>query len=270
MAVIPPAWLDCVVAIGEGDADGDTRWMATGFFYVQVTERDGDHVRGKAYLVTNRHVLATRRAIKIRVNPSAAEPAREFSADLVDDSGKELWLHHDAEDIDVAVLPVDLGLLKSQGMTAATFFSDTDTVPRHELAEAGVSEGDGVFVLGFPMGDVGGDRSQVIVRGGTIARIRDTLAGHGEDLLLDCFVFPGNSGGPVILRPELTAIADTLAQPRALLLGVVKSYVSYQDVAVSQQTSRPRVTFEENTGLATAHPIDLVAQLARNDAETTG
>lgn len=266
MAVIPPRWLDCVVALGEPEGDG-THWMATGFFYVHVTGRREGHVRGKGYLVTARHVVAGRSSITLRVNPSAAEPAREFTVDLRPEPDGERVLVPDDATIDVAVIPVDLGRLHQQGMSMATFCSDTDVATRAELTTAGVSEGDGVFVLGFPMGDVGGARSFVIVRGGTIARIRDALAGQSDDLLVDCFVFPGNSGGPVVLRPELDAVASTRPQPRALLLGVVKSYASYQDIAVSQQTRRPRVVFEENTGLAMVHPIDLVVELARAHAE---
>ena len=87
-----------------------------------------------------------------------------------------------------------------------------------------------------------------------------------DTMVLDCFVFPGNSGGPVVLRPERTTIEGTASPQRALLLGVVKSYVPYQDVAISRQTGRPRVVFEENTGLCSAHPIDVVADLARRHA----
>ena len=269
MALFPPHWLDCVVALGEPDAahDDDTHWMATGFFYVHVTTREGDHVTGKAYLVTARHVIGDRPALLLRVTPSGAEPARTFRVALRAEQGEPpLWFHPDDDALDVAIIPVDLGLLRAQGMRAATFFSDTDLVERSRLAAEGVSEGDGVFVLGFPMGDVGGERNHAIVRGGTIARVRDALAGTTDTMVLDCFVFPGNSGGPVVLRPERTTIEGTASPQRALLLGVVKSYVPYQDVAISRQTGRPRVVFEENTGLCSAHPIDVVADLARRHA----
>ncbi|MCC6438931.1 MAG: trypsin-like peptidase domain-containing protein [Acidimicrobiales bacterium] len=278
MALFPPHWLDCVVALGEPDAahDDGVHWMATGFFYVHVTRRDGDHVTGKAYLVTARHVIGDRPALLLRVNPSAAEPARTFRVALRDDPERPdqpggeppLWFHPDDDALDVAIIPVDLGLLRSQGMRAATFFSDTDLVDRGRLAAEGVSEGDGVFVLGFPMGDVGGERNHAIVRGGTIARVRDALAGTIDTMLLDCFVFPGNSGGPVILRPERTTIEGTPSPQRALLLGLVRSYVPYRDVATSSQTGRARIVFEENTGLCSATLIDVVADLARRQAGT--
>jgi hypothetical protein len=40
----------------------------------------------------------------------------------------------------------------------------------------------------------------------------------------------------------------------------VQSYVPYQDLAVSLQTKRPRVVFEENSGLAAVHPVDLIEE----------
>ena len=57
-------------------------------------------------------------------------------------------------------------------------------------------------------------------------------------------------GGPVVLRPAAISIQDTKATGRAYLIGIIKSYVPYRDVAVSQRTGNPRVIFEENSGLA--------------------
>jgi len=138
-----------------------------------------------------------------------------------------------------------------------------------------VREGDGVFVLEFPMGLVGGDRHFVIVRQGTIARIRDTLAGGSKECLVDVAVFPGNSGGPVVTRPELAAIQGTQPQHASYLLGMVKSYIPYRDVAISAQTKRPRIIFEENSGLTAVIPVDFVRDalqqhLKRQEQEQSG
>ena len=43
---------------------------------------------------------------------------------------------------------------------------------------------------------------------------------------------------------------------KAWLIGVVSGYVPYEDVAISAQTNRPRVIFEENSGMAVVIPID--------------
>jgi len=117
-------------------------------------------------------------------------------------------------------------------------------------------EGDFAYVLGFPMGIVGERRSTVIVRRAAIARIRDALDKSSNDFLIDAFIFPGNSGGPVVSKPEAISIRGTKSQSASYLIGIVRSHVSYRDVAVSRQTNLPRVIFEENSGLATVHPVD--------------
>lgn len=108
------------------------------------------------------------------------------------------------------------------------------------------------------MGLAGAQRNYVIVRQGAIARISELLDNASPSFLIDALVFPGNSGGPVVLRPEITSIAETKNRTNALLVGVVIDYRSYIDTAVSQQTKRPRITFEENSGLAEVLPIDVV------------
>ena len=62
----------------------------------------------------------------------------------------------------------------------------------------------------------------------------------------------------MILRPEITSISGTKSQTNAYLIGVVIDYRPYIDTAVSQQTRRPRISFEENSGLADVRPVDVV------------
>ena len=107
-------------------------------------------------------------------------------------------------------------------MKVNAFQHDEHALGRDKLASHGFSEGDGCFVLGFPMGLVGEFRSTVIVRSGTIATFRDMLDRRSDMYYIDSQVFPGNSGGPVVSRPELTAIGGTNARPRAQLIGIVK------------------------------------------------
>jgi hypothetical protein len=67
-------------------------------------------------------------------------------------------------------------------------------------------------------------------------------------LLIDAFVFSGNSGGPVF-KPCRTALALGELETDCLI-GMVKAYMPYTDSALSRQTGKVRVTFEENSGLA--------------------
>jgi S1-C subfamily serine protease len=246
MALIPPFMLDCVVAIGFRDEKGNIAYVGTGFLFGRFLARipNSELSSYRLFLVTNRHVLGDERVAYLRFNPEGAVPAQVFDAVLVDSNGKALWFAHADPEVDVAVLPINGPVLQEAKIQFAFFQDDKHLLTHKEAAPLGLSEGDGVFVLGFPMGNVGAERNYVVVRQGSIARIRDSIAGAVKEFLIDATVFPGNSGGPVISRPEITAIDGTQSIDRASLLGVVASYLPYRDVAISQQTRRPRIIFE--------------------------
>ena len=108
------------------------------------------------------------------------------------------------------------------------------------------------------MGLVGTSRNYVIVRQGCLARVRDALLGEEVQFLIDAAVFPGNSGGPVVTAPQPLGITGTPTYNEASLIGIITSYVPYRDIAISQQTGRTRVTFDENSGLALVTPFDFI------------
>jgi len=259
MALIPRQFFDAIVAIGFSDTSGATNYAATGFLYGQPV--DGEASEAKVYrvfLITNRHVFEQQEKAKLRFNMLADEPAKEYTLSLRDKLGRPAWFAHPNPKIDIAVACPRITKLKAEGIRFSYFREDSDALGVDACRAGGVSEGDGVFVLGFPMGDVGVEQNFVIVRRGTIARIQDALAGKSAEFVLDSFIFPGNSGGPVVTRPEV-APAEVLGPLLGCqLIGVVKSYTPYKDVAVSLQTRQPRVVFEENSGLSQAHPVDSI------------
>jgi len=106
----------------------------------------------------------------------------------------------------------------------------------------------------------GAQKNYVIVRQGVIARVSEMLDGASTTFMVDSHVFPGNSGGPVILKGELASVVGTKIQNRAFLIGLVISYVPYNDTAVSTQTGQARVIFQENSGLAEVLPTDYIDQ----------
>jgi S1-C subfamily serine protease len=117
------------------------------------------------------------------------------------------------------------------------------------------------------MGLIGPERNYVIVRGGNIARIQDAIDRRSNEFLIDVFTFPGNSGGPVVTKPEVVAIQHTKAVSSSYLIGIVKEYLPYQDFAISAQTKRTRVMFEENSGLTGVIPIDFVQEAIKTHEE---
>ncbi|MHB1089759.1 MAG: S1 family peptidase [Ilumatobacteraceae bacterium] len=259
MAMLPPIFLDAVTAIGVDGEDGKRHWIGTGFLYgrfvKQVDESSNEY---SVFLVTNKHVLSGLKRIYLKFNSAADSTSKDYPIDLVAKNGKPIWVGHPDTDIDVAVMLVDANQLKNELRKFALFQSNNHVLTPDQLKTDGVSEGDGVFVLGFPMGMVDQERQYVICRAGSIARIRDLIDGKATNFLVDATVFPGNSGGPVIIRPEFGSITGTKAIKSASLIGIVKSYVTYRDVAVSQQTNSRRIVFEENSGLTTVEPVEHV------------
>jgi hypothetical protein len=58
LALIPPFFLDCVVAIGRVSREGRMRWGASGFLYGDfVAQITPTQQRYRVFLGTNRHVL---------------------------------------------------------------------------------------------------------------------------------------------------------------------------------------------------------------------
>ena len=266
MALIPPRFLNTVVALGGPSQDRNIRYTATGFLYGYPTgQTDSDGAkRYRIYLVTNRHVFqkACERntALQARFNRPMGTGANVYHAPLQEPDGSTSWTVHPDSDVDVAILQINPNKLKKDGIEFEWFASDTHTFTVAQARTSEVSEGDGVFLLGFPLGEAGHERNYAIVRQGIIARAQDWLKGDARTFLIDASVFPGNSGGPVLLKPEATSIKGTKSNNRCGLIGMVSSYLPYQEIAVSTQTNRPRMIFEENSGLGIVVPHDLIQE----------
>jgi len=271
-AVVPPFYIDSVVAIGHDEpvpGSPGVKWVpeASGFLYGDFLSKQGDQNQYAVYLVTNRHVLldhtaASSSPLSVKFNSQSQVPAREFKLSLQDERGRPAWQLHPDLDVDVAVTRLNAQFLRNEGAKFSFFRSDSDILSREKAKEIGLSEGDQIFVLGFPMGLVDGIQDYVVVRQGAIARVRDRLDSPTvKTFLIDSFIFPGSSGSPVVLKPEMLSIEGTKPPiQRAYLIGVVQGFIPYVDTAVSLQTRRPRVTFEENSGLAKAVAADYIQE----------
>jgi S1-C subfamily serine protease len=267
-AQIPPFYVDCVVALGrlQPVVGQPPQWVteASGFLYGYPEDKETDPEKHQysVYLVTNRHVLANHSEITVRVNAQKeTDPVREFPLALKDDRGADLWFSLPDQSIDVSVLRINGGYLRDQGLQSTFFASDMHVADKAKMKDIGMAIGDGVFVLGFPMGISGTlQRNYVIARHGTIARINDVLESAAATFLIDALIYPGNSGGPVVSAPNITTIQGTKAQDHAYLIGMVRSYLPYTDVALSQQTGQPRMISQENSGLAEVIPVDYINQ----------
>jgi S1-C subfamily serine protease len=287
-AQIPPFFIDSVVALGRSVVvvpGQQPAWApeASGFFFGDPADTETDPAKHQysIYLVTNRHVIANHDSITMRINAQrAGDPVQDLPLPLKNPDGSDAWISHPNLAIDISVIRLNPQYLLEHGLTTSFFAGDEHAADKAKLKNIEMSVGEGVFVLGFPMGLSGSaKRNYVIARRGTIARISDLLDSTAPTFLIDALVFPGNSGGPVVSVPNVNAIQGTKAQNRAYLIGVVRAYLPYEDVALSQQTGQVRMISQENSGLAEVVPVDYInetikafreAEAKRAPARTSG
>lgn len=259
MALVPPSFLDAVVALEQqvassGD-EAEYRAVASGVVVGMSTEEQNEKAETiyRIFLATNRHVLPDNENLYVRFNKG--DKSARFGLGTRDKGGRPAWTEF--EDFDIAVSPLDVQALREAGADL-NFVPEDHLMGMEQMEERGVSVGDAVFVLGFPLGLAGTEKKYAVVRAGVVARLDAEIVDETKAFLIDSTVFPGNSGGLVLLRPEVVALSGTKAISTAFAVGIVSGYLPYVDVAVSEQTHKPRVAFEENSGLATVVPMDAV------------
>jgi|WetSurMetagenome_2_1015567.scaffolds.fasta_scaffold164151_2 S1-C subfamily serine protease len=261
MSLIPPFFFDCVVAIGALNEKKEKHWIGTGFLFAKYLKGTGSKKEYAFFLVTNKHVLKDVSLILVKFNPQGNDSSKDFPINLHKENNQTTWIGHPDPETDVAVISINPQFLRNNGITFNFFKSDEHSQTIEEMKEENISEGDFIYVLGFPMGITGvSDRKNVISRSGTIARIRNLFEGQGKDFIVDAFVFPGNSGGPVVSKPEMVSIEGTKPHTKANLIGIIKSYIPYRDIAVSIQTQQPRIIFEDNSGLSEVIPVNAILE----------
>ena len=266
MALIPPQYLNAVVSIEvalKDKPESDNQTIATGFLYGKLVSKDieQDTSTYSIYLVTNRHVFENSQGnqlekVLLRFNLTQRRGTKCFEINLLE-NGKPMWIKHSKKEVDLAIMRLNAQAMNKEGIDYYYFRNDTDIFLTKDFEEKGISTGDDIFVLGFPLGLRGSNRNYTIAKSGCISRIDEELL-EKKYFYIDCSAYPGNSGGPVIHKPEFIAIGGTKCSGNAGLIGVVSSGEPFQDIAISQQTGRARIVFEEQTGLVRVVPIDLI------------
>ena len=261
MSLIPSYFLDTVAALGTPAAAGgdDIRYFATAFVFGYPGSPSTKPVSYWVFVVTNRHVVKGQDQMWIRFHAPAGQRPKVLP--IPRGPRPFPWVLHPDPDIDLAVLPT-AAIEIPDGLDPDRFLTlRSHTVTIDDLRSSEFSEGNELFILGFPMGIAGTDQNDVIVRHGIVARIQDWYDGRSKDFLIDSSIYPGNSGGPVILKPVLWGFGKGRRFTTPKIIGLVSGYLPYRDVARSEQTGLVRLIAEENSGLATVVPMNAVIEL---------
>jgi hypothetical protein len=185
--------------------------------------------------VTNKHVLdldkASRRLGKrltIHADVTTTTGPRPERVDV--DYAPEGYREHPSDDVDVcAFLPRFVGQERFFMNRAVRY----DEIANRDLVvQYGISPGDDVLTVGYPLRYLQGQTNAPLVRHGTIATsLLQDLSGLAVGLrgILPAFLFdggtlPGSSGSPVFLKPTTGRIVDNEIQvdpPPPILIGIV-------------------------------------------------
>jgi len=261
MGFMPPEYLDCVVAVGIKKGDS-MAWVGTGFLYGQFVKAEDPKTNVyQAYLVTNRRVVEGNPEIFIRFNPLGIDD--EGSNHAVSEYAVEaanIWTSHPHEAVDVAVTALHGAKLYQHKLKYVCFGSQKHVCALNDLKQLSASEGDPVFVLGYPMATVPEERHYVVCHSGVIARIRDCYERKTRDFLIDVPLFPGNRGGPVILRGEGAVGPGGKPGRGAMLIGIAAASIHYRETLVNTQTGTTRFVSRENSGLTAVIPVDYIQE----------
>lgn len=228
-----------IAFLGKPKGD-DLTFYATGFFV---------NVEDILHLVTAKHVIYDSKTQKLtdeemQVVVTAKEGSGvggvRHSIKLSKEKFETEWIFHQNENVDIAIIPSGIDKEKSIYKTIPVNFF----VEPNKLLETY-----GVFFLSYQPG-IPISKVTPIVRSGTISLINEN-----NTIYIDAATFPGNSGSPVFLTPSpVSYTGENLSLGGQGLggkfIGVVGSYLPYEEVAVSIQTGKPRVIFQENTGLS--------------------
>jgi S1-C subfamily serine protease len=234
--------------------------VGTGFF---------SNVNSAVYLVTARHVLFDPNSSQLisdkAILTSYSQDVNDntpniLEIDLIKLQNKgDLSFHAQA---DVAIIKIlNLGLGK-----ASKFVEGITMIARAKEGILGVhpttlkkfSEilvANDVYVFGYPV-SLGMknipqiDYQRPLIRKGIVAGKNENL----QTIILDCPVFPGNSGGPVL---EVEIEGDNL---HFRIIGVVSQFIPVAETWVNQLFSYTNLSIS-NSGYSVATPIDFVLEI---------
>jgi len=256
MALVPKGYINAVVSIGVKQVKDTISWIGTGFFVIRKIK---DKKQGKPYLISNKHVFDACKQAIIRMKEKGTENLKEVPLPLVDNEGNPIYICHPSAD--VAILPLNADFITSHNLEFPCFDIDDDAMTSEELLDNGVDEGSIIYMLGFPMGLVNNMSLLPICRMGCVARLCQQQIATDGNILVDIQNFPGNSGSPIITKPEVIALEGTKSLPKSILLGVVHSYIPYNENLINSQTNKIVEVRSENSGIANVHPVECIREL---------
>lgn len=249
-----------VVFLGNMGDQGEHYPYATGFLV---------NIQGVIHLVTAKHLVMENvdgeftgksidKGLFVFFNTVDGKIASRSIDDIKKKNGIH-WVFHKNEHVDIALIPFPLIKRKDDVMTIPdSMFCNTDRL--FELCD--------IFYMSYQPGIKFEKKIFPITRNGIVSLVNDD-----KTFYMDGFVFPGNSGSPVFIKPfSINSYTDSYVvegefpPSECRLVGVVGAYIPYQEKAVSTKTGRIRILFEENTGLSKVWSFTFIKEIVESDS----
>jgi len=242
-----------VIFLGFVDENGRILQSGTGFLV---------NISNVFFLVTAKHVIVNPQKDNFQDKGMLAffngkdGKKRPLSIDSLKDNYHFQWIFHQNKNVDIAMLPFGIDPENDDLLAIAdSSFLSTE-----------LYEGYDIFFLTYHPELGLHTKVTPLLRNGTISLI------NGDNtFLIDAAAFPGNSGSPVFLKPSAIRYNEQgnfvmgKDELGGKFLGIIGSYVPYQDVAVSTQTGQPRVIFQENTGLSMVWSVSFIKEIMESE-----
>lgn len=267
MSIIPNSFINSVVAIGiEQQCNGyiEKLWIGTGFL---VCMQEPNNIQASTiYLITNKHVLNGKNTVYVRFNSISGAFVKDYEIQLIDGLGRKTYTEHPDAEVDIIAIQLNPQRLINDSSIWSAINIDTESLDVYTMKMQGIDEGWLVYALGFPMNLVSEFKTP-ICRMGCISRVTDAFLqpDRVKYFLVDAQAFPGNSGGPIISKPENMPSVGGVNYIPARLLGVLSAYIPYRDALVSQQTQEIKMVQTENSGLTIVYPVDRIKEVVLLD-----
>ena len=261
--IIPDKTIDSIVCIrGEG-VDGQKYILGSGFVYSICYRKKGKNYIHNRFLITCKHVIEGYDKILISFGNSDDEielPILKYS-DGVFTRNQAVWFDDISGEFDIAVILFNPDIIMKKCKNYKYFLHG---LLSNQLKEKKISEGDSIFIMGFPQifkTHREEELKVLISRHGSIANIKDLFSKKRIDFIVDSLVYPGNSGGPVLLNPIMNTSLGYKDIKEPLLIGMVTNYYAHREKAFSDLTSEQKVLFEDNSGLVSCYPLDMIHKI---------
>ena len=188
-------------ALGDGQ-----RTVGTGFL-IDAPTPDG---RPRTILVTAAHVLQKMPNVDARIGYrfQGIDGGWRYDPQLLPIrlSGSPKWTKHPTRDI--AAMEIKAPAEFAQAAIPLAWLAGDET-----FNQVGLTPGDEMMALGFPLGLSANQAGFPILRAGRVASYPLAPSAEFPTFLLDFSVFPGNSGGPIYVnRSDAKFIAGMLTQ----------------------------------------------------------